>query len=293
MTWGFGKAILFGEHAVVYGHAAVAGALDLGVRAQRAQGSPRLSIPAWDVNVRSTDDHPVAQAWTTIADTLGVPPCPIDVDTALPAAAGLGSSAALCVALTRLLTPQPLSDEKLQEVANRGESVFHARPSGIDVALAATGGLGQFRRDLGLESIDVAPFEIAVGLSGEKRSTADMVSRVAAQCREFPKASRILSQLGGIAERSLPVLRAGDLEAVGELFREAHGLLHNLKVSSPGLEKLVEGAMECGAYGAKLTGAGGGGAVIAVARDLDAVVSAWSNAGYQAMRCRIGVLGEG
>lgn len=331
MTWAYGKAILLGEHAVVHGHPALAGAVDCplrcrlqrpgdGVPAEAAAAAAessggagiRLLVPAWGVDVTVAVDAPPgrpaepgpaaaleallrclgAHLGVDVAPTLG--PCTLIVDTRLPAAAGLGSSAALSVALVRTLAgglQRDLQPDEIESVADSAERCFHENPSGVDVALATRGGLGLFRRGQGLTPVDAPPLTLAVGLSGQPRSTAAMVARVAA-ARQADTAAvdARLAALGAAAVDGAAAMVAGDVARLGALMDAAHAHLAAVGVSSPALDTLVAVARGAGALGAKLTGAGGGGAVIALGggREHD-IVAAWQRAGYEGFVCRVGV----
>jgi mevalonate kinase len=295
----FGKVILLGEHAVVHGHPALAGAIDRGVRVRARPGGAglHLRVPAWGIDVAAGADHPVARALAAIAGGLGVDaPMALAGEADLPAAAGLGSSAALAVAVTRALAAaagRALADDELIAIAGAGERCFHGNPSGVDVTLAARGGLGLFRRGVGLTPIAAAPLPLLIGLSGETRATAAMVARVgAALAAEPDRTGAHLARLGAaaVAGGALLASPAPDLPGLGALLDEAHDRLAALGVSTPALDELVAAARAAGALGAKLTGAGGGGAVIALAPGREgAVADAWRARGTQALACRVGV----
>lgn len=292
MTWGFGKVILLGEHAVVYGQPAVAGAVDRGVRMRAAtcDGASTLTIPAWDLAVSCADEHPVADALRALLDAaaVGRQGLALHADVTLPAAAGLGSSAAVAVAMARAVAPEAPA-ERIEEIADAAERCFHGNPSGIDVALATRGGLGLYTRDDGLAPIDAAPVPIVVALSGEPRTTADMVARVKAAVEGSPRAMQRIEDLGACATRAARALSSGAVDRLGGLLGRAHGELASLGVSTPVLDALVEGALIAGASGAKLTGAGGGGAVIAYGPGReDEVLERWTAMGYQAFTTMVG-----
>ena len=287
---GYGKIILLGEHAVVYGYPALAAALDRGVTIAPvptpAGGPLRLDIRAWGVAVTADDDHPVGRSLAAIADALdaGRPPLSLIGDAQVPHGAGLGSSAALAVAIARALCTyarRPLDVATLTRAAGASETLVHGTPSGVDVALAIAGGTGVFRRSTGLAPLGgVPPLRILVGPSGVPRSTAAMVERVAAATGSQRNDPR-LRELGALPDSGTAALLAADLPTLGGAMDRAHTLLADLGVSIPQLDTLCDAAREAGAYGAKLTGAGGGGAVIAIApRDREAaVLAAWKHAG--------------
>jgi mevalonate kinase len=287
---GFGKIILLGEHAVVYGYPALAAALDRGVTiapvATPAGGPLRLELRVWNVAVAAGDDHPVARSLAAVADALGAgrPPLSLIGDAQIPPGAGLGSSAALAVAVARAVLThlhRPVDLAALTRAAGASEALVHGRPSGVDVALAIAGGVGVFRRATGLVPLTgVPPLRVLVGPSGAPRSTAAMIDRVAETTGGRSDDAR-LRELGALTDTATAALRAGDRPALGAAMDRAHGLLADLGVSTPALDALCEAARAAGASGAKLTGAGGGGAVIAVAppgRE-PAILAAWKQAG--------------
>ena len=289
---GFGKIILLGEHAVVYGYPALAAALDRGVTMAPvptpAGGSLRLDLRAWNVAVTAADDHPVARCLAAIADALdaGRPPMSLVGDAQLPPGAGLGSSAALAVAVARaflVYLKRPLDVATVTRAADASETLVHGRPSGVDVALAIHGGVGVFRRASGLAPLASAPaLRVLVGPSGASRSTGAMVERVAEACAGKADDAR-LRELGALTDAGTRSLLAGDGAALGAAMDRAHTLLADLGVSTPQLDALCQAARQAGATGAKLTGAGGGGAVIAIAppgREA-AVLAAWKLAGVE------------
>jgi mevalonate kinase len=280
---GAGKVILLGEHAVVYGHPALAAAIDADVTVTATAGDHlHLCIPDWRIDVDARADHASARALCRIADALGAgrPALALHGVATVPAAAGLGSSAALAVAVARALAGAlglAAGDDAIGAAANAGEVEFHHRPSGVDVALAMHGGLGVFRRGAGLSPLVCAgPVRLAIGFSPEvKRSTAAMVDAVAAATGGDPEHGRLVA-LGHHAAAGAAALRRGDLVELGGRFYDAHAILADLGVSTGPLDELVATARAAGALGAKLTGAGGGGAVIALAPGReDAVVAAW------------------
>jgi mevalonate kinase len=287
---GYGKIILLGEHAVVYGYPALAAALDRGVTMAPvptpAGGAMRLDLRPWNLAIAIDDDHPVARSLAAIADELDAGGAQVSLigDAQIPPGAGLGSSAALAVAVARALLTylkQPIDAATLTRAAGASEALVHGRPSGVDVALAIAGGVGVFRRSTGLRSLTGVPaLRVLVGPSGAPRSTAAMVERVATVTAGSADDPR-LRELGGLTDTGTIAMLAGDGAGLGAAMNRAHALLGELGVSTPQLDALCASARKAGATGAKLTGAGGGGAVIAIApRDREAaILAAWKAAG--------------
>jgi mevalonate kinase len=291
---GHGKVILLGEHAVVYGHPALAGAIDRGVTVTAiADGPPRIRIPAWGIDIPADDVHPAARAVLRIATALGAGEhgLSFNIEATLPPAAGLGSSAAMAVGVARALaaaTALATSDAVIAGAANAAETEFHHRPSGVDVALAMRGGVGVFRRDVGFVPIMTPSVSIAIGLSGEQRSTSAMIERVAATTRGPADDPRLVA-LGELAAAGAAELGRGDFTDLGARMSAAHVILADLGVSTPHLDELVAIARDAGALGAKLTGAGGGGAAIALAPGREeAILTAWRASGHDGMVVTLG-----
>jgi len=300
----YGKVILLGEHAVVHGHPAVAGAIDLDIRARaRVTAGPHTTLAVtgtWGVSASSADETQLGRALgRLVASVAPGRAFAIDAVTTLPAGAGLGSSAALSVATARAIADavgRVMNADELEAAANAAEAEFHDNPSGVDVALAARGGLGVFRRGRGLRPIHAKPELLAVGLSGEPRSTGTMVARIGQQLRDEPDRVRpLLQHLGDAATEGVVALTANDHEEIGHLFDRAQRALYELGLSTDRIDQLVSVARQSGALGAKLTGAGGGGAVIAMPAEqtvdsAERIADAWAAVGFTAFVTRVGVV---
>ena len=268
---GNGKAVLLGEHAVVYGMPAIAAGLSLGAEARAepaAQGSLRVAerVALWG------DGSELARALEGICAALGCGPHRVELDVNLPLGSGLGGSAAIGVAVARALlaaSGEPESEGRVLAGAAAFEKVFHGNPSGVDAAAAYAGGCIWFTKAAGPESLFVAvPLRLAVCLAGPPASTKEMVDQVRRLGERRPdQLGKTLSGIESLVKNAKTCIEAGDLSGLGQLMNYNQMLLAGLFLSTPDIERACAVAREAGALGAKLTGAGGGGAVIALAQD--------------------------
>ncbi len=284
-----GKVILLGEHAVVHGVPALAVGIDRGARAQATpmpDGPSRLFVRGWDIVVRETDEgHDLARAFRALLDA--APPLGprwIEVETDLPPGGGLGCSAAIGVAVARALEPH-IDESALQDRAMAWECVFHGNPSGVDAAVAARGGCVLFRRGQPLEAVRVrGPMHLCVGNTGIASSTKTMVEAVARLKARRPEiVDKSFEAIRTLVRNARLAIEAGDWSALGKLLDLNQMLLSGLFVSTPEIERLCAAARSSGALGAKLTGAGGGGSVVALVDSVaagHAVLGAWKAEGF-------------
>jgi mevalonate kinase len=283
----FGKVILFGEHAVVYGCPALAAGLELGAEASAEPASEaRVSVQPWGVSVTpeplrasAPDKKPgepspegsLAQAFAALLAGYDPPPSAhVRVTLHVPSGAGLGGSAALSVAIVRALDGllgRERSPSELSEHALAAERVFHGNPSGVDRAMAAHGGVALYKKGAPLTKLALkAPFDLVVGHSGEPGMTKETVASVARQHQARPeKTQKIFAGIEAIVQNGKSALERGDLDALGQLMELNQKLLVSLMVSTSTLEAMCTAAVKAGALGAKLTGGGGGGCMIALA----------------------------
>jgi mevalonate kinase len=287
--FGHGKLILLGEHAVVFGEPALAAGIAAGVRAEATPGEGRIAVPAWGLYANVGDGSQVGTAAERLLERLGVRGLDFRLEAEIPARAGLGSSAAMAVAVARAAAGGA-SDSELLEAVGAAETVFHGAPSGIDAAAALHGGVGTFRKSEGWRPVAMRQkMRVCVGLSGKPRDTRAQVEAVGRLCARTRVARRLVETLGEVTQAGIEALALGDIDTLGRLFDLAHGLLAGLRVSSPELDALTHAARAAGAIGAKLTGAGGGGAVIALAPSHTAdVLERWRSLGFEGFATSLG-----
>ena len=222
---------------------------------------------------RANDPEPLSRAlWEVLRGHETGSPLGIEARVALPPGAGLGCSAALGVAIVEAVGRAvgiERSRVDLAEHALRWERHFHGDPSGIDNAVAAVGGTVRFERGQGFDSIVARePLHLVVANSGESSDTKDMVARVASLLAARAEQTRAcLEEIGSLVREGGRAIERGELDTLGECLDGNHAALRSLGLSTPRIETLVETAKSAGARGAKVTGAGGGGCMVALARD--------------------------
>jgi mevalonate kinase len=223
-------------------------------------------------------------------------PIKITLGGDLVAASGIGASAASCVAIARALSDEfglSFSDERVNEVAYEGERAYHGTPSGADNTAATYGGLLWFVRGKPIERISIRrPVEIVMGNTGLVANTEAAVAGVRERKQKYPeKYNKIFKEAEELAHIARKALVDYDLRAVGKLMDENHRQLQMIEVSCKELDFLVELARANGAYGAKMTGGGLGGNIVALTpgKDLqDKVARAIKKEGFEALMTRIG-----
>jgi len=274
-----GKIILFGEHAVVYGRPALAVPVtqvqaDVDISDSSRAGiwidAPAIRLHA-ELNTLPSD-HPIAAVIHNFLFLLRVAPFPnleIKISSTIPVASGLGSGAAVTVALTRALAAhlgRPMNDEEVNAFAYEIEKLYHGTPSGIDNTVVTYARPVYFIKGQLMETFKVGqPFTIVIADTGIPAPTKESVSDVRRlwMNHRAPWES-VFDKIGEISFTARRAIEAGKYELLGELMNENHTLLQKLTISSPELDYLVEAARSAGALGAKLSGGGRGGNMIAL-----------------------------
>jgi len=288
-----GKVYLFGEHAVVYGEPAVPCAIERRVRVTAREIDEGLRIHATDLQLdgftveysgdgESRPDIDVAEplveagmgyinesvAQARDAADASDAGFEITVEGEIPLGAGLGSSAALVVAGIDAATRELGTELSAAEIADRAYQVEHevqdGQASRADTFCSAMGGAVRVEGDdcRQIDGVDTLPF--VIGYDGGAGDTGELVAGVRQLRDEYDFAGETVRSIGDLVREGEAALEAADLTTLGELMDFNHGLLSALGVSSRSLDSMVWGARDAGALGAKLTGAGGGGCIVAL-----------------------------
>jgi len=285
------KVIVTGEHFVVHGQPALAAAVNLYSTVAVESGSPgtveisssELGIDASfqtgaidEKNLEGPERSILEPLMLVVERTLeragskglGLR---LQVKSQIPVGVGLGSSASTAVstaaAVAHLLGLQ-LDKGMICELASVQEQYIHGKPSGIDATTTTYGGVVLFR--IGQSPNHLQPAEevrIIIGNTGTARSTGDLVSKVSHRVQLGDRdLIRISDSAGQLTLQAADAYKNKDFQQLGRLMDENHELLRQIGVSTPQLDRLVKAARDAGALGAKLTGAGGGGCMIALSR---------------------------
>ncbi|MEJ6549676.1 mevalonate kinase [Corynebacterium sp. USCH3] len=290
------KVILFGEHSVVYGHPAVAVPLH---NLHMTATVERSATPTDPSTLNCLDWHgsldaapaqlaSVVEAVEVATDFAGHPDTGLHVTTQadFPPERGLGSSAAAAGAVIRAVLDAygvPASPQQLFDLTQEAERIAHGHPSGLDALTTASPAPVYFRDGAGTALDMNLTAWIVIADSGQQGSTRETVGDVRRRYERAPESTgALLDRLGAIADGAVHDLRTDDAAALGQKMDDAQQLLADLGISSPRLDALTAAARDAGAFGAKLTGGGRGGCVIALARtreDADRIAAALTGAG--------------
>lgn len=277
-----GKIILLGEHAVVYGRPAIAAPVAQVKARAVVTANPRgsrgeITIQAPDVGLESRledlpQENPLAAAVRGVLDELEIsrpPACNLRITSTIPLASGMGSGAAVSVCIIRALSGflgRPLADERVSALAFEVEKLHHGTPSGIDNTVITYAAPVFFVRGAPIQTLDPqAPFTIVIGDTGIPSPTGVTVGDVRRSWEADPERfESLFDEVARIAVEARAFIETGEPWRMGPLMDRNHELLDQMGVSSPELDRLVGAARSVGALGAKLSGGGRGGNMIAM-----------------------------
>ncbi|MDP3273736.1 MAG: mevalonate kinase [Deltaproteobacteria bacterium] len=288
-----GKVILLGEHAVVYDQPALAAGLSRGAEATftPSKNADEVTLDLEDLvmGITRSGDTDLARALGAALDALSALGATekltghVRAKLLLPPGGGVGSSAALGVAVARALAHgalgRALTSQEAVQCATAWEKVFHGTPSGLDHTAAVYGGVGLFTRAGGWKPMRISsPLRVLFADTGERTPTKETVGNVAKLRERRPiVVDGACESIGILVRNAALALESGDLKGLGQLMDLNQNLLAGLMVSTERTETLCRVARDHGALGAKLTGGGGGGCVIAITHEGDEarVLDAW------------------
>jgi mevalonate kinase len=292
-----GKIILFGEHAVVYGQPAIAVPVNQ-VQARaivKAQpGGEGVKILAPDIFLNSRLAHlpledAVSRAVHLTLESLGIeepPACSLIITSTIPLAAGMGSGAAVSVAIVRAFSGflgHPLPDKTVNQIAFEVEKLHHGTPSGIDNTVVTFAKPVYFIKGQEIKTIEIrAPFTLVIGDTGIATPTSETVADVRKSYESEPALfQNYFNTCGLIVKTAAYSIQDSRIPSLGPLMNDNHDVLTKMGVSCAELDQLVEAARAAGALGAKLSGGGRGGNMIALveADRAETVKSALDQAG--------------
>jgi mevalonate kinase len=282
-----GKIYLFGEHAVVYGEPAIACAIELRTRVS-VKSSDTTSISS-DIGTTGLDFevHPYV---SSAIRKLGQMNVSVDISSDLPVGSGLGSSAAVTIATLAAINAEfglEYGNEELAKMGHEIEREVQGAASPTDTFVSAFGGVVEIPSRKRLDMLECGVVIGNTNKGASPKKTAKLVKQVAALKEEYPDMiNPIIRTIGSFARKGEILLMRKDYSSLGKLMNVNHGLLDALGVGTAELSALVYAAREAGAYGAKITGAGGGGCMVALTDSPQKVAPAIEKAGGQAIVTR-------
>ena len=294
-----GKAILLGEHSVVYGRHAVAVPVPLNIRVniEDADEGVLLMIPSWGVEYRLDKKPEERQSFEKPAAlileemNLSHTGMKIEVFSDIPRGMGLGGSAVMAVSIIKALNhhfQMNLSDEEINKLAYESEKIAHGNPSGIDNTIATYGYPIIYRKSDPIlrERLQInKPFDLILAFSKSEGLTAKTVAHVRSQWKENREMYEgVFDDIDAIVLKGIQAIQNNDIKQLGELMNFNQGLLNTLQVSTPEIERMVHIARDAGSFGAKLTGGGGGGAIISVSENPSEIIEAFDAEGFKAIQ---------
>ena len=306
---GYGKTILFGEHYVVYGLPAIASALSsittATVEVVDGRGWEVIDNRPATPGYKEKKYNEAMQAIKNVIEYMNVDvecqKLKIEFSGDLIAASGVGASAAQATSLARAINDTftlMLDNEKINQAAYEGEKAYHGTPSGIDNTASTYGGLIWFVKNLngGKNTMEIVKsgkkMPLVIANTGITASTVEVVADVRKLKESNPiKFEKKLNDFHMLAISAKQALLEGDAKTIGKLMIKNHKMLQEITVSGEINNKLVEISLRNGALGAKMTGTGRGGLVIALAENVEVhqnIVNAIKAEGYDAWKTMVG-----
>ncbi len=289
------KAIITGEHFVVHGAWALAAALPRRVRVEVEPSAKFQVVSSRFADAGPRGSAPVYAVVGAMArDFSANPTVRVRISSEVPGGAGLGSSASIMVATASAfsrLCGLGLGIEEVIRYSMAGELQVHGKPSGVDPTVCAYGGVLLFRPGSPPNKITLgSPRSLIVSQSGLTRKTRGQIGRVSRERARYPRLFSMLADgVSGLSLSAAEMVRDGDMKGLGGVLTANHAILRSVGVSNETLDSIVELLGSLGSYGAKLTGAGGGGSVIAVAPEgkEKSIVSGLSARGFETFNAKI------
>jgi mevalonate kinase len=303
---GYGKCILFNEHFVVYGIPSIVSAIGnatVATAEETESGGIQLidnrpATPGYKEEKKEQQEDSLRR----ILEAMNISPdknIRITLTGDLYAASGVGASAASCTAIARALNQlfdMGLGDDRINEIAYEGEKGYHGTPSGVDNTASTYGGMIWFVKGEPntFDPIRISqPIEIVMGNTGTVANTKSAVAGVKERKEKNPELySQIFGRARNLAYDARKALESLKLKEVGRLMNVNHQLLQKIEVSNGDLDTLVEIARKAGAFGAKMTGGGLGGYMVALTPGeslQEKVAKAIEEKGFSVVKTKIGV----
>jgi mevalonate kinase len=283
-----GKVILFGEHAVVYGQPAIAVPVNqvqaiAYILANPLQVPGKVRIEAPDIQFDDLlenlpPENPFSILFSLVGQKFGIktyPSLQIKISSTIPIAAGLGSGAGVSIAVIRALSAflgKDTTDLEVSDMAFQIEKIYHGNPSGIDnTVISLRQPIFYVKQQPIIPLLVHDPFTLIIADSGEKSSTANVVGQVRQNWLVNKNLyDNLFNLVGQISQKARQIIEEGPSNLLGDLMNENQALLKQIGVSTEKLDHLIQTALISGALGAKLSGSGGGGNIIALCDPDDA-----------------------
>lgn len=290
------RVILFGEHATAFGEPAIATAINKRAYVTACEleekkilvQSKNLGTIVESAIYEKTEDPVVKAVQLALKHAKRETGMGIEINSEIPVSVGLGSSASVITAtissVINLFSENPVETKTINiaELAHKAEKLAQGKPSGLDTAITSFGGTISFKQGL-IEKLETEGMSLIIGNTGSRGSKTELIGKVQQNIGD-PRMAHTLFSISAIVNSAKKAIINNDLKELGKLMNRNHELLRNLGVSSRELERLVKAASSAGAYGAKLTGAGGGGCAVILTKNPERVTKAIEDLGFQAFQ---------